>query len=142
MKPRIIFLDSSFIYALLNRRDQFHRQAAEVANRLKPSDQFVITDAVIFECCSLLAALGARNSIVGFLDDIIADDRYLIVHIDADRFHQAYQMFKSYRDKEWSLVDCASSLVMRDEDIELALTADHHFEQMGFTAVLRSPDAI
>lgn len=111
MKPRILFIDSSFIYALLNRRDQFHRQAAEVANRLKPSDQFVITDAVIFECCSLLAALGGRNSIVGFLDDIIADDRYLIVHIDTERFYQAYEMFKSYRDKEWSLVDCASSLV-------------------------------
>jgi hypothetical protein len=71
--------------------------------RQTPSDQFDITDAVIFECCSLLAALGARNSIVGFLDDIIPDDRYLIVHIDAERFYRAYEMFKSYRDKEWSL---------------------------------------
>jgi len=51
-------------------------------------------------------------------------------------------MFKNYRDKEWSLVDCASFLVMRDEDIELALTADHHFEQMGFTALLRKPEAL
>jgi predicted nucleic acid-binding protein len=142
MKPRIIFLDSSFIYALLNHRDQFHRQAVAVVNRLTPSDQFVITDAVIFECCSLLAALGARNSMVGFLDDIIADDRYLIVHIDAERFYRAYEMFKSYRDKEWSLVDCASFLVMRDENIEMALTADHHFEQMGFKALLRNPDAL
>lgn len=142
MKPRIIFLDSSFIYALLNHRDQFHSQAVAVAKRLAPSDQFVITDAVIFECCSLLAALGARNSIVGFLDDIIADDRYLIVHIDVDRFYQAYEMFKTYSDKEWSLVDCASFQVMQDESIKLALTADHHFEQMGFTALLRNPDAL
>src|SRR5436190_20106445 len=112
MKPRIIFLDSSFIYALLNQRDQFHRQAVAVVDRLTPSDQFVITDAVIFECCSLLAALGARNSIIGFLDDVVADDRYLIVHIDAERFYRAYEMFKSYRDKEWSLVDCASFQVM------------------------------
>jgi len=142
MKPRILFLDSSFIYALLNHRDQFHRQAAALLDRLRPSDQFVITDAVIFECCSLLAALGARSSIVGFLDDIIVDDRYLIVHIDAERFYRAYEMFKSYRDKEWSLVDCASFLVMQDESIEMALTADHHFEQMGFTALLRNPDAL
>jgi predicted nucleic acid-binding protein len=123
MNPRIFFVDSSFIYALLNRRDQFHLQAVSVTSKLQPGDQFVLTDAVIFESCSLLAALGARNSIIGFLDDIIVDERYLIVHIDEDRFHQAYEMFKSYRDKEWSLVDCASFLVMRDEDIESALTA-------------------
>ena len=111
MKPRIFFVDSSFIYALLNRRDQFHGRAIRaiaITNELRPSDQFVITDAVIFECCSLLAALGARNSIIGFLDDVVADEKYLIVHINAERFYKAYEMFKRYHDKEWSLVDCAS----------------------------------
>lgn len=142
MRPRIFFVDSSFIYALLNRRDQFHGRAVAVTNKLRPSDQFVITDAVIFECCSLLAALGARNSIIGFLDDIVADEKYLIVHVDAERFYRAYETFRRYDDKEWSLVDCASFLVMQDENIQLALTADHHFEQMGFTAVLRNPHAM
>jgi hypothetical protein len=41
------------------------------------------------------------------------------------------------RDKEWSLTDCISFTVMSDEGLTDALTGDHHFEQAGFTALLR-----
>ena len=47
--------------------------------------------------------------------------------------------FEQRRDKEWSLTDCLSFLVMRDEGIAQALTGDKHFEQAGFTALLKSP---
>jgi len=40
-------------------------------------------------------------------------------------------------DKNWSLTDCMSFVVMEDEDIEDVLTADHHFEQAGFVALLK-----
>ena len=45
--------------------------------------------------------------------------------------------FEQRSDKEWSLTDCLSFLVMRDEGITQALTGDHHFEQAGFTALLK-----
>jgi predicted nucleic acid-binding protein len=142
MKLRTFFIDSSFIYALLNRRDQFHDQAITVLSKLQDDDFFVLTDAIILESCSLLAALGARKTIVGFLDDIMASDQYNIFYTDEDLFYRAYDLFRSYEDKEWSLVDCLSSLVMQEQSIQLALTSDHHFEQMGFLAVLRHPDLI
>ena len=124
MKPRTFFIDSSFIYALLNRRDQFHGQAITVLSKLQDDDFFVLTDAIILESCSLLAALGARETIVEFVDDIMASDQYSIVHTDEDLFYRAYDLFKSYEDKEWSLVDCLSSLVMQEQSIQLALTSD------------------
>ncbi len=142
MKPRIFFVDSSFIYALLNQRDEFHGQALLVNNKFQANDQFVLTDTIVFESCSLLAALGARESIIDFLDDMMMSEQYLIIHTDKELFYQAYDTFKGYKDKEWSLVDCLSFLVMQEQGIQYALTADRHFEQMGFIAVLRTPDFI
>jgi hypothetical protein len=40
-------------------------------------------------------------------------------------------------DKEWSLVDCISFAVMKQRKIKEALTADHHFVQAGFRAILK-----
>ncbi|MFM5956954.1 MAG: PIN domain-containing protein, partial [Dolichospermum sp.] len=40
-------------------------------------------------------------------------------------------------DKEWGLVDCISFIVMQDRGITDALTADTHFQQAGFRALLR-----
>jgi len=39
--------------------------------------------------------------------------------------------------KEWQLTDCISFIVMEDKEITEALTGDHHFEQAGFTALLK-----
>jgi len=35
------------------------------------------------------------------------------------------------------LTDCISFVVMSEEHITEALTGDHHFEQAGFTALLK-----
>jgi predicted nucleic acid-binding protein len=40
-------------------------------------------------------------------------------------------------DKDWSLTDCISFVVMENQDITEALTADRHFVQAGFTALLK-----
>jgi len=39
-------------------------------------------------------------------------------------------------DKEWSLVDCSSMVVMARRGIAEAFTSDHHFEQAGFVRSL------
>lgn len=39
----------------------------------------------------------------------------------------------------WSLTDCISFEVMGEFGLTEALTADHHFEQAGFRALLKQP---
>jgi predicted nucleic acid-binding protein len=47
------------------------------------------------------------------------------------------ELFSHRADKAWSLTDCTSFAVMQEEELTDALTTDHHFEQAGFTALLR-----
>jgi predicted nucleic acid-binding protein len=45
-------------------------------------------------------------------------------------------LFGARPDNNWSLTDCISFVVMRDEGIIDALTGDRHFEQAGFKVLL------
>jgi predicted nucleic acid-binding protein len=49
----------------------------------------------------------------------------------------AWDLLASHSDKSWSLVDCASFVVMRERSISAALIADHHFDQAGFSRLLK-----
>ncbi len=60
-----------------------------------------------------------------------------IVHVDAALDGKAWQLLKERQDKEWSLVDCSSFVIMRQRDLTEALTTDHHFEQAGFVRLLK-----
>jgi len=42
-----------------------------------------------------------------------------------------------FSDKNWSIVDCSSFIIMRERKINAALTYDRDFEQAGFQALLR-----
>jgi predicted nucleic acid-binding protein len=46
-------------------------------------------------------------------------------------------LYSQRPDKEWTLTDCISFVVMHEENLTGALTEDHHFEQAGFTALLK-----
>ena len=53
-------------------------------------------------------------------------------------YQDGYDLFAARPDKDWSLTDCISFVVMKDRGITEALTGAHHFEQAGFVALLRS----
>ena len=61
----------------------------------------------------------------------------LIVHIDRDLDRRYWGFMAKHRDKDFSLVDCSSFLVMKDRGVSNAITTDQHFEQAGFRRLLR-----
>lgn len=52
--------------------------------------------------------------------------------LDRGRF-----LYRSARDKRWSLTDCCSFEIMRDEGVTHALASDRDFSQAGFVLLLR-----
>ena len=61
-----------------------------------------------------------------------------MVPIDDDVYRRALDLFASRSDKEWSLTDCISFVVMRDGAVTQALSTDAHFAQAGFEALLHA----
>jgi predicted nucleic acid-binding protein len=56
--------------------------------------------------------------------------------LDSGLLQRGLHLFAGRPDKNWSLTDCISFVVMQDEGLIEALTADAHFEQAGFKALL------
>jgi hypothetical protein len=54
----------------------------------------------------------------------------------SDLFYAGLDLFSRRPDKYWSLTDCISFVVMERFSMTDALTADRHFQQAGFNALL------
>ena len=75
---------------------------------------------------------------IQLLESLEADPNVEIVLLTNDLYIAAFNLFKQRKDKEWGLVDCLSFIVMQNRGITDALTADTHFQQAGFQALLKN----
>ena len=65
-----------------------------------------------------------------------ASPRTRIIPLDSRLLQRGLDLLARRADKNWSLTDCISFVVMEEEGIQEALTIDRHFEQAGFKAQL------
>jgi predicted nucleic acid-binding protein len=79
-----------------------------------------------------------RMRIVAIVDGIRTSPYVEFVHVNASLDEDAWRFLKKRTDKNWSLVDCASFVVMQQRGIDEALTTDHHFGQAGFVRLLKA----
>lgn len=129
------FGDTSYFLALVNPSDTHHARAVALS---QSRDVPVVTSAwVVTELADGLAKPPAlRQVFVRVLAALRADRTTVILPAD-DRLLQAgLTLYESRPDKEWSLTDCVSFVVMQEQGIREALTADRHFQQAGFVALL------
>jgi hypothetical protein len=133
----MVFLDTGFAIALLSPRDQYHTTALHLAAQIRRQRTRVITsDAVLLEIGAALAKLAYRPAAIKLIDGLRADPNVEIMPIDSRLFETAYRLFRERPDKEWSLTDCASFVIMQERRIYQALAADEHFKQAGLTPLL------
>ena len=71
------------------------------------------------------------------INAIKADAAVEMVYIEQALDNEAWTLLETRLDKEWSLVDASSFVIMRHFGITQALTTDHHFTQAGFVRVPR-----
>ncbi|MBI5388000.1 MAG: type II toxin-antitoxin system VapC family toxin [Verrucomicrobia bacterium] len=130
-----VFADTFYFLAYLNRADANHKAA--VAGAQAVQGPLVTTAWVLTEVADAFAASASRRRMAAFIASLEADSATRIVPANQELFHRGLALYDQRPDKEWSLTDCISFVVMKDEGMTEALTGDHHFEQAGFTARLR-----
>ena len=129
-----IFADSNYFLALLNNRDELHPRALEITPRFH--DALVTTTWVLTEVLDALCKPAHRELAAKFVRDLQSDPDILILPATQALFIAGFEFFSKRPDKEWSLTDCISFVVMEQNNLEEALTADHHFRQAGFRILL------
>src|SRR5262249_13795792 len=132
--------DAAYAIALSAPSDQLHTRAVALAQQLEAArTHLVTTQAVLLEIGNALSKRRYRAAAVELLSSLEADPSVVIVPFSPGLYTEAFDPYRSRLDKEWGLIDCASFVVMKVRGITEALTADEHFEQAGFQALLRDP---
>ena len=129
-----LFADTFYYLALLSRDDATHERAVEVSRTVLAGT--VTTAWVLTEVADALAAPAQRGAFLTLLNSLRADPNVVIVPPSDDLFQRGISLYGERLDKDWSLTDCISFVVMRDHGVAEALTGDHHFEQAGFRILL------
>jgi uncharacterized protein len=134
-----VFVDTSGLYALADRRDSSHAPAKECVNRLLPSRiRLVLTDYIIDESCTLAKIRAGGDAALRLLQIVERSRAFQICWIGIEYFDAAKAFFRRHSDHGYSFTDCASFVVMRQMGIREALTNDRHFSEAGFRALLRT----
>ena len=128
-----VFADSFYFFALINPDDVAHDRALAVGEL---DIHVVTTDWVLIEVADGLAAGRNRRMFADLLRSLRTDQKFRVVPFGRKDFEAAISLYVDRDDKRWSLTDCSSFVVMQRLRLTDALTADRHFEQAGFAAIL------
>ncbi len=130
-----LLADTSFFVAYLNASDKHHVEAVEWMT--VASESLVVSEWVLAELGNYLCEGRNRRLFGSLVVALSKEPRVVIVPADHDSFLHAVSLYARRQDKAWSFTDCSSFCLMKSKGITDALTTDRHFEQAGFTALLR-----
>ncbi len=116
------------------KSDQYQESRASAwSNYLTQENAFILTtEAVLWEWMNALANSATRRSTAEGYRRCHEDMQIEVVPFDVEMIASAARFYEARSDKDWSLTDCLSFLVMEQRRTPRALTTDHHFRQAGF----------
>jgi predicted nucleic acid-binding protein len=131
---KAVFADTSYYVALLNDRDVHH--AAAISFGESDPVGIVTTEFVLLEVATFFRRPGDHAVFVRFDSRLRTDSQTAVLPATTELYKAGLALFSARSDKEWSLTDCTSFAVMAERKLTDALTADVHFVQAGFKALL------
>src|SRR5206468_11809661 len=133
-----VFVDSGGFFALMAARDHYHEHAAQIFARANEQAwQLVTTNAVIVETYSLILVRSrtGRAGAISFLD-MISTDSFSIERIRRSDEDRAIRLVRAHTDKDYSLCDALSFVVMERLQLKEAISFDRHFREYGRFIIL------
>jgi len=132
-----VFADSNYWIALIRPGDQW-ADAAKEAWSLLGDALIVTTDGVLIEFLTALSrGEHMRKQAAKMVRAILENPNVKVIPQTRDSFLKGLTFYENRSDKEYSLTDCISMNVMKAELLEEVLTNDRHFEQEGFTVLIK-----
>lgn len=132
-----VFVDTLYLVARLNPRDQWHRAAIEIDRQVE-GRHLVTTETVLLELLNYLAEFPPemREAVSKFTTEALNGPAVEVILHTHDIFLRGLEFYGHRLDKGYSLTDCILMLLMRDRGVQEILTHDDHFLQEGFTILL------
>lgn len=125
-------MDTGAFLAIENRRDAHHVEAVAERDRLLATGELLVTtDYVLDETFTLLSVRASRSLAVEFGEAVRASRFLHVEYLTPDLLEAAWQIFKTFADKEFSFTDCTSFAFMERHGIVAAFSFDRHFRQYG-----------
>jgi len=131
-----LFLDTSGLLCIHDQDDFRNAQAIEIFTAAR----FLLTsNYVLAEFVPLSQTRGKdRQETISFINDLLEIPRLELIWVDENLHNQAMELLANRLDKNYSLCDAVSFVLMRERGIIEALTTDKHFKQEGFIKLLSS----
>ena len=131
-----IFVDAIFWIARLSRGDRLHALALKAENEHGQA-ALVTTSLILTEVLNALSSSGPsqRRAAADFAVRVRQNAGATCIEVDSDLLSRGIALYRERPDKDWSLIDCVSFLVMGDRAISQALTFDGDFTQAGFVTL-------
>jgi uncharacterized protein len=132
VKP--IFADTSFYAACLSPRDAHHCRAIELS--AKNTSTILTTEFVFVELANLFSKLARRAAAIRLIHQVRSDPDTIVLPATSALMQSGFELYSRRPDKEWSLTDCISFVLMEEQGVTEALTSDGDFEQAGYVKLL------
>lgn len=132
-----VFADTSYYLAFLGASDQWHAAALSWSDRIR-CPRFT-SEFVLAEVGNTLNRGDDRMLFSDLLRVLHQDEKTTVIPATHQLFENGCELFANRLDKEWSITDCISFVIMTSHGIQEALAADRHFIQAGFRSLLLEP---
>jgi len=134
-----VFVDTAYLLALVNSRDQWHAASIRWEQALaKLRRPLMTTDFVLIEVGDALSRRQFRQHAGQLIQQLRKSSHVQVISANAAMIEGALKLFVARPDKDWGLTDCASFVVMQEHGLHEALTSDDHFRQAGFRVLLET----
>ena len=130
----VVFADAFYFVARINRHDQHHQRVLDFSRDFQA--RLLTTDWVLMEVADALAKSSCRPRVRDLILHLRQSPGCEVIPASRELADRALNLYHQHSDKHWTLTDCASFIVMREQSVTHALTGDHHFHQAGFVALL------
>ncbi|MEN8253787.1 MAG: PIN domain-containing protein [Patescibacteria group bacterium] len=118
----MIFIDTSYYFALINHKDSTHDKAVALKKFYINNDK-TSTYAVLSELATIGSQRFSRTGTINFIENLLQGDTEIILESE-ELMEKTWQLFKNSKSKNISWVDCYSVAICHEYDIKKILTFD------------------